>query len=119
MRIGQLAKAAGVSTDALRFYERRGLIRSDRTAAGYRDYPEAAVELVAYIKAAKALGFTLLEIGEAMPELWDAPDRDAAVKALLERKLDAINARIGALSTLRDEIARRLPDICPLRPLAV
>jgi DNA-binding transcriptional MerR regulator len=46
MRIGQLAEAAGVSTNAVWYYEQLGLIRCDRCANGYRDYPAAAVRAV-------------------------------------------------------------------------
>jgi DNA-binding transcriptional MerR regulator len=50
MRIGELAKATGVSTRSLRYYEEQGLLPADRGANGYRDYDEQAVQVVAFIQ---------------------------------------------------------------------
>ena len=62
-KIGKLAKALGVSQDALRFYEKQGLINpSLRTAAGYRLYSTEDVKQVKFILSAKRVGFTLNEI---------------------------------------------------------
>jgi DNA-binding transcriptional MerR regulator len=61
-RIGELAKTTGVSTDTLRYYERKGALRSDRSSNGYREYPENAVERVRMIRQAMAVGFTLAEL---------------------------------------------------------
>ncbi len=118
MRIGQIAALAGVSTDTLRFYEARGLIRSARGANGYRDYPEGTAGLVTYIRTAQRLGFSLAEIGEHLPALWGATEPDAAVAALLREKIAAIDGRIAELSALRDELALRLGNGCPLRAQA-
>jgi len=57
MRIGEVAKRTGVSVDALRFYEEKGLIKSQRSAKGYRWYATQTVDLVGYIKLAQQLGF--------------------------------------------------------------
>ncbi len=116
LRIGKLSRLTGMSCDALRFYERLGFIRAERTTSGYRDYPAEAVDLLQYVKTAKMLGFTLKEIGLAMPDMWSNPDRDAAVETVMRLKLEAVEARIGALTSLRDELRRRLMRRCPLRP---
>lgn len=115
VRIGQLAVAAAVSRDTLRFYEQRGLIRSTRHANGYRDYPEETARLVGYIRTAQRLGFTLVEIGEHLPALWNAEQPDDAVAALLRDKIALIEARMAELSALRDELAARLGTHCPLQ----
>lgn len=61
--IGQLAKAAGVKPDSVRFYERSGLLpKPERRASGYRVYEEAALRRLRFIKKAQALGFSLDEI---------------------------------------------------------
>jgi len=52
-RIGELAKATGVSTDTLRHYERKGVLRSARSGNGYREYPENALERVRTIRQAR------------------------------------------------------------------
>lgn len=61
--VGQLAKAAGVKPDSIRFYERSGLLpKAERLASGYRVYDEAALRRLRFIKKAQALGFSLDEI---------------------------------------------------------
>lgn len=59
MRIGELARRAGVSTRALRYYEQQGLITARRSANGYREYGEADLRLVSEIRSLLAVGFTL------------------------------------------------------------
>ena len=115
LQIGRLAGVTGVSRDTLRFYEKRGLIRSVRHGNGYRDYPEETAQLVGYIRTAQSLGFSLSEIGEHLPALWGAkaPGRDVA--ELLREKIGALDARIGALTALRNELVARLDVVCPLQ----
>src|SRR2546423_12683141 len=73
--IGNLARAAGVSVETVRYYERRGLLeRPVRRGAEYREYSEADVARLHFIRRAKALGFTLAEIRE----LHDAADTGCA-----------------------------------------
>lgn len=65
MKIGELAREAGVAIDTVRYYERQGLLpEAERTLSGYRRYAAPDVERVRFIRRAKALGFTLSEIGE-------------------------------------------------------
>lgn len=116
MRIGELAQAAAVSRDTLRFYEQRGLIAAQRSANGYRDYPAEMVQLVLYIKTAQRLGFSLGEIGSSVAALWKATDPDSAVTQLLQDKLTLIETRIAELGELRRELQLRLTQSCPLRP---
>lgn len=114
LSIGDLAAATGVSRDGLRFYEARGLIRARRRTNGYRAYPPETVELVRYVRTAQQLGFTLAEIGEGMTQVWQQPDTDAAVTALLREKLSTIDARIASLQAMRDALALRVGLPCPL-----
>ena len=116
LSIGDLAAATDVSRDGLRFYEARGLIRARRRSNGYRAYPPETVELVRYVRTAQQLGFTLAEIGEGMDLVWQQPDTDAAVTALLREKLSSIDARIASLQAMRDALATRLGLPCPLAP---
>lgn len=67
MLIGELATASGLSREALRFYEQQGLMRAQRLANGYCDYPAETAMLVQYIRTALQLGFTLAEIGDRLP----------------------------------------------------
>lgn len=112
MTIGQLADAAGVATDTVRYYEKRGLLaKPKRTAGGYRDFgPEAAQRLRA-LRKAQALGFTL---DEAADLLALSHDLDADAEAVRERaiaKIEGIEARIADLERTRDALGR-LVDAC-------
>ena len=67
MRIGELAKRAGVTTDTIRYYEREGLLGPPaRTPAGYRDYDEVALEDLRFIKKGQTLGLRLTDMREVM-----------------------------------------------------
>lgn len=115
MLIGELATASGLSREALRFYEQQGLIRARRLGNGYRDYPAEAVALVQYIRTAQQLGFTLAEIGDRLPGIWDAQDPGPALAQVLAAKLQEIDTRITALQALRQTLAERVAADCPLQ----
>ncbi len=67
LRSGQVAEAAGVNVQTLRYYERRGLLEEpDRTLGGHRLYPPETVTVLRVIKAAQRLGFTLEEVAELL-----------------------------------------------------
>lgn len=119
MLIGELATAAGISREALRFYEQQGLIRARRLANGYRDYPDEVLLLVNYIRTAQQLGFTLAGIGHKLPAIWDAADPAPAIAEVLGEKLLEIDARIEALQALRTQLALRLELDCPLTSVPV
>jgi MerR family copper efflux transcriptional regulator len=118
MNIGAIARAAGASRDTLRFYEKRGLIRSTRGDNGYRRYGPETAQLVVYIRTAQKLGFSLADIGANMAAVADASDPDAAVAALLASKVAVIDARIAELQLLKDELLARLRQQCPLAATA-
>jgi MerR family redox-sensitive transcriptional activator SoxR len=69
LTIGQLSERSGVATSAIRFYESRGLVDSQRTTGNQRRYAQATLRRVAFIRAAQRVGLTLDEIGEAMATL--------------------------------------------------
>lgn len=74
MTRGQLAKAAGVHTETIRFYEQKGLIpEPGRSATGYRQYTDEYIGRIRFIHRAQDLGFTLKEIHELL-SLRLAPD---------------------------------------------
>lgn len=118
MQIGKLATATGLSRDTLRFYEERGLIRSSRGSNGYRIYAGETVQMVGYIRTAQKLGFSLHEIGDSLPALWDAPQPAQAVAALLAGKVTMIDQKIAELHALRQELMDRRPADCPLTQAA-
>lgn len=116
MKIGELAQATGISRDALRFYEQRGLLRARRGENGYRRYAPETVQLVGYIRLAQKLGFSLAEIGENLPALWDAPAPEAALGQLLRDKVNTIDTRIAELHLLRAGLVAQMDALCPLAP---
>lgn len=71
--------------------------------------------LVQYIRTAQQLGFTLAEIGDRLPAIWDAADPGPALAPVLAVKLQEIDARIAALQALRQTLAERVATGCPLR----
>jgi DNA-binding transcriptional MerR regulator len=114
VRIGNLAEASGLSRDTLRFYEERGLIRSARGSNGYRIYRPETLQLLGYIRSAQKLGFSLNEIGASLPALWDAPEPDRAVAALLRDKAAIIDQKIAELVLLKQDLLQRAAAACPL-----
>ncbi|NOX73549.1 MAG: MerR family DNA-binding transcriptional regulator [Alphaproteobacteria bacterium] len=114
MRIGELSSKTGVSRDALRLYERRGMLASLRTANGYRDFPEGSEDLVNYIKTAQTLGFTLAQIGAELPALTKGGLSADEIGDILRAKLAEIDKRISGLNGLRAALAARLDELCPL-----
>ncbi len=118
MQIGELSSATGLSRDTLRFYEKRGLVASQRRSNGYRDYPAEAVEWLCYVRAAQELGFTLAEIESGMPMLTGAEATGPVLREVLRAKLREIDERIAALGALRSDLARRIDEplaACPLQ----
>jgi MerR family copper efflux transcriptional regulator len=115
MKIGEVAAHTGVSVDALRFYEKKALIRPHRAANGYRYYSEQTLQLVGYIKLAQQLGFSLREIGENLPLLWNSEGASSDLLAqLFEEKIALLDERIGHMQTLRNLLAERALETCPL-----
>ena len=125
MRIGELAKRAGVSVQAIRFYERRRLMRTPRrTPAGYRLYDQNDLESVAIIKKMQRFGFKLVEIRRVL-QLWVLPSDSGAASPyqegsldclrealkLGERKLQSMNEQICSAIQIRDELVQELGQI--------
>lgn len=105
LTIGELSRRTGVATSALRYYEREGLIDSERADSGHRRYPQATIRRVSFIKIAQEVGLTLQEIADAMSSLPDnrTPDQGdwARLSASWRPRLDA---QIGMLERLRDRL---------------
>ncbi len=69
LTIGETAKRSGVAASALRFYEEKGLISSERAGSGHRRYPRPALRRIAFIVFAQRIGLTLEEIGAELAKL--------------------------------------------------
>lgn len=105
MNIGQAAKASGVSPKMIRYYEQTGLIpRAARRDSGYRDYDDADVHRLRFIRRARDLGLTVEQIGRLLA-LWSDRERVSAdVKALTLGHVDALRREVaeteGIIATL-------------------
>ena len=102
MTITEVARRSGVASSALRFYESRGLIASERTGSGHRRYPRAALRRIAFIVFAQKIGLSLEEIAVELAKLPQnrVPERSdwAKLSASWTRRVDE---RIAELERLR------------------
>ena len=106
MRIGELARQAGLATSALRYYESIGLLpEAERTDAGYRLYDEAAVGRLGFIRRAQSLGLTVAQIRQLLegPELGRAEERERIRHAVAHR-LAETDRRLAELTALKSEL---------------
>lgn len=102
LAIGDVSRRSGVAASALRFYEERGLITSDRAGSGHRRYPRAVLRRIAFIVFAQRIGLTLEEIGAELTKLppHRAPNRRDWSRLSTEWTA-RINQRIAELERLR------------------
>jgi DNA-binding transcriptional MerR regulator len=120
LRSGQVAVAAGVNVETLRYYERRGLLAEpDRSPGGHRLYPAETVTVLRVIKAAQRLGFTLEEVEELLEvgRYRHRPARgkrahDTGLQARAQGKLTEVEERITDLVTIRDNLRAALDAGC-------
>ncbi len=119
MRIGELARLAGINPRTLRYYECVGLLTpSSRTEVGYRIYTLADADRLAFIRRAQSVGLSLAEIADviALHDTGTVPCRH--VRALTESKVSEVDARIAELQRLRAdlvwlaEVAREAETAC-------
>jgi len=105
LRSGKLARLAGISTDTLRFYERKGLLAPPcRSTNGYREYTAASLDRVRLIRSALAIGFTTDDLTRILKtrDRGSIPCRD--VIELADVKLLAIEERLRETELLRDQL---------------
>ena len=100
LTIGQLAKAAGVNVETIRYYQRRGIVDEPyKPLGGHRRYALSAVSRVGFIKRAQQLGFTLEEV-TGLLRLEDG-ESCRETRLLAEHKLELIEERIADLTRMR------------------
>jgi len=128
MQIGEVAQKTGLSVDAIRFYEKAGLLpRPGRTLAGYRLYQESQLADLEFIQRAQLLGFSLNEIRELFAIQRRPQETCIHVRDLIEQKLGLVRGKIADLRRLETELAAALrrcrkalstpskhPDKCPV-----
>ena len=111
MRIGEAAARAGVSRDALRYYERQGLLpRCPRTAGGYRQYSDGIVERVRFVRNALRFGFSVKQVSGFLRSRDAGRPPCREVRAAGERILAEIDRQIQELTTTREEVRRTLVE---------
>ena len=100
--IGEVAKRTGLGVETVRFYEKAGLIPiPDRSASGYRRYPEATVKKLNFVQHAKTLGFSLKEIAELIA-LKNSENADCdEIKTRAYSKVTEIQSKIDALEKMK------------------
>jgi DNA-binding transcriptional MerR regulator len=110
LRIGELAQRSGLSRDALRFYERRGLLQApQRTTGGFRVYPAETVDRLRFIKQAQMVGLTLQEIAALVSHRNDSGLRRCRqVRDLLQTKVANVEARLAELEVFRTTLTQYL-----------
>jgi MerR family mercuric resistance operon transcriptional regulator len=112
LRSGQLAKAAGVNVQTLRYYERRGLLPDpQRSLGGHREYGPEAVTVLRVVRGLARLGFTLSEISELI-EVGSHRGPRPGLREAAERKLAEVEARISDLHQVRTTLNAVLTAGC-------
>jgi DNA-binding transcriptional MerR regulator len=109
LTIGELARRAGVTTSALRYYEEVGLLPAPARISGQRRYPESAATIVAVIRLHSDAGFTLAEQKALMAPRGGTPDW----QELAQRKLAELDEQIARAQAAREAIRHGLR--CPRR----
>ncbi|MGE0548838.1 MAG: heavy metal-responsive transcriptional regulator [Kofleriaceae bacterium] len=107
LKIGDVARQAELSIDAVRFYEREGLLgRVRRSSAGQRQYDDETVRRLAFVRRATALGFSLAEVKSLLTLRVSARMPCERVRERALTKLADIDRRIAELEAMRDALAR-------------
>jgi len=105
----QLAQRAHVNLETIRFYEGEGLLpAAPRTASGYRKFSESTIDRLAFVKRAKALGFSLEEVRELLIFQDEHVDACAEVRDLLRAKLSVVRGKKAELEKLEAHLSAAL-----------
>ena len=112
LTIGQVARAAGIGVETVRFYERQGVLAPPpRTGSGYRQYAADTVGRLRFVRRAERLGFTLREVKELLA-LGADPDADRAdVREKAQSKIDDVREKVRDLKLVLAQLVR-LRDTC-------
>ena len=111
LKIGEVSKHSGIGIEALRFYEKSGLLdQPQRTDSGYRMYDATVLERLAFIKQAQVLGFSLDEIKRIIDEKRAGQSPCAEVRELVRLRLHEIDERMREMQRYRQELAAALAE---------
>ena len=111
LKIGEVSRLSGVGIEALRFYEKQGLLgRPARTESGYRLYGTEVLERLDFIKRAQVLGFSLAEISRIIAHKQAGQSPCAEVRDVVRARLAEIDERIRQMRRYRKELAAALDE---------
>ena len=111
MKIAEVSKRYGVSTDTLRYYERVGLLRHvPRNRSGIRDYDEASCNAVEFVKCMRDAGMSIESLVEYMELIEQGDETRAARKELLARQSIAIRERIADLERALERLEYKIEN---------
>ena len=124
MRIGEIAKSAGIGVETVRFYESKGLISQPLRPAsgGYRDYPSDTVHRIRFIRSAQQLGFSLEEINELLALESGPASKCVDVRRRAETKRREVMAKIENLTGIKaalDALINACPGKGPARECTI
>jgi DNA-binding transcriptional MerR regulator len=111
LKIGDVSKRSGIGVEALRFYEKSGLLeRPSRTFSGYRVYGEDVLERLVFIKQAQALGFSLDEIRQIVDDARRGESPCDEVREIVRRRMEELDERLSELHRYRKELKATLDE---------
>jgi MerR family mercuric resistance operon transcriptional regulator len=111
--IGQLARAAGVPTSTIRFYEREGLLKPDaRSGANYRLYTQRSRERLEFIRSAQAVGLSLRDVQQMLHVANDSREPCRAVVRLAEERLTEVRRTLRHLRTVEKILSKAVRNCC-------
>jgi DNA-binding transcriptional MerR regulator len=109
LKIGEVAKLSGIGIEALRFYERSGLLgRPGRTESGYRVYDPAVLQRLDFIKRSQVLGFSLDEIKRIIADKQAGKSPCREVREIVRRRLEELDERLKEMRQYRRELGTAL-----------
>lgn len=119
MQIGELAARSGISARALRHYEAKGLIESQRQENGYRDYTAGMLQRALWVRELIECGFSTRQIGGLLQYLEQEPDSEGFLACLQQHvdKLYALDALQAQLAERRARLAAKIERYMPLDAL--
>ncbi len=111
LKIGEVSKRSGIGIEALRFYEKSGLLdKPERTDSGYRMYNAQVLDRLAFIKQAQVLGFSLEDIKQIIDEKRAGKNPCFEVRELVRQRLQELDERMQEMQRYRQELAVILAD---------
>jgi len=108
MRISEVARATGLTVSTIRFYERRSIIGRPNRNGRNRDYSEADIRVLRFVRNAKSLGMPLKDIAEILQRSWDEGEMSAAISNHRQK----VQSQIDALKQADDTLAQLETCIC-------